>query len=87
MGFGAAAKREKVAPVLLMGIAAAGDDAAAKLAADAGIDALIVTGAKGVKKADLDNSLKFITMIVFRVQTKILGIYSPIPTTWGSIRI
>jgi hypothetical protein len=58
LGFGAAAKREKVAPVLLMGIAAAGDDAAAKLAADAGIDALIVTGAKGVKKADLDKSVK-----------------------------
>jgi len=58
LGFGAAAKREKVAPILLLGIAAAGDEASIKLAVDAGIDALIVAGGKGVKKADIAKSVK-----------------------------
>ena len=58
LGFGAAAKREKVAPLLLLGIAAAGDEAPVKLAVDAGIDALIVAGGKGVKKADIAKSVK-----------------------------
>ena len=64
LGFGAAAKREKVAPILLLGIAAGGDEASVKLAVDAGIDALIVAGGKGVKgvkgvkKADIAKSVK-----------------------------
>jgi hypothetical protein len=61
LGFGAATKREKVAPILLVGIAAAGDDAAIKLAADTGIDALVIAGATGVatgvRKADLNKSV------------------------------
>lgn len=58
LGFGAAAKREKVAPMLLLGAVEAGDEAQAKLAAEAGLDGAIVRGAKPAKKADVMRSLK-----------------------------
>lgn len=56
LGFGAA-KREKIAPMLLIGAVASGDDAQAKLAAEAGVDAVIVVGS-GATKAAIDKSVK-----------------------------
>jgi hypothetical protein len=58
LGFGGASKREKVAPMLLLGAIDAGDDAQAKLAVDAGLDAVIVAGRGVAKKADVDRSIK-----------------------------
>ena len=58
MGFGGAAKREKVAPMLLLGAVEPGNDAEAKLAIDAGLDGAIVAGRNGAKKADMDKSVK-----------------------------
>jgi hypothetical protein len=58
LGFGGAAKRETVAPVLLLGVIDAGDDAQAKLANDVGLDAVIVAGRGTAKKADVDKSIK-----------------------------
>ncbi len=56
IGF-AAAKREKVAPILLIGAIAPGDDAQAKLAADANVDAVIVVG-RGATKTAIDKAIK-----------------------------
>ena len=67
MGFGGSAKREKVAPILLLGTADAGDDALATLAVDAGIDGLIVSVAKSTKKADVDKSVKAAKVLVVGV--------------------
>jgi hypothetical protein len=58
LGFGAAAKREKVAPMLLIGAIDAGDDAQAKLAIDAGLDAVIVARQSTVKKSAINSSIK-----------------------------
>lgn len=58
LGFGGAAKRETVAPMLLLGAADAGDDAQAKLAVEADVDAVIVSGRGSAKKADIDKSIK-----------------------------
>lgn len=58
LGFGGAAKREKVAPMLLLGAVDAGDDAQAKLAIDTGVDAVIVSARGAAKKADVDKSIK-----------------------------
>jgi hypothetical protein len=52
LGFGSAAQEEQVAPVLLLGVVDAGDEAAAKLAAEARVDAVLVR-AEDAKKADL----------------------------------
>lgn len=57
LGFGAASKREKVAPMLLIGVVAAGDDAQAKLVRDASLDAAIVLG-RGSTKVNVDKSAK-----------------------------
>ena len=58
LGFGGAAKREKVAPMLLLGAIDAGNVAQAKLAVDAGIDAVIVASRGTAKKADVGKSIK-----------------------------
>jgi hypothetical protein len=58
LGFGGAAKREKVAPMLLIGAIEAGNDAQAKLAVDVGVDAVIVAARGAAKKADVDKSVK-----------------------------
>ena len=58
LGFGGAAKREKVAPMLLLGAIDAGDDAQAKLAIDAGVDGVIVAKRGATKKADVNKSIK-----------------------------
>lgn len=61
LGFGAAAKREKVAPILLIGAVDAGDAAQAKLALDAGIDGVIV---KDAAVSAVDMSIKGVKGIV-----------------------
>jgi hypothetical protein len=58
LGFGGAARREKVAPMLLVGVIDVGDDTQAKLAVDAGLDAVIVNGKKAAKQADLNKTIK-----------------------------
>ncbi|MDA1036622.1 MAG: hypothetical protein O3B65_07065, partial [Chloroflexi bacterium] len=65
LGFGAA-KREKVAPMLLIGAIAPGDDAQAKLASDSALDAVIVTG-QGATKANVDKSVKAATGLTIGV--------------------
>jgi hypothetical protein len=56
LGFGVA-KREKIAPMLLIGAIASGDGVQAKLATDADVDAVIVVG-KGATKAAIDKTVK-----------------------------
>ena len=56
IGFGAA-KREKVAPMLLIGTITPGDNAQAKLATIVGVDAVIVT-ANGSAKTAISKSIK-----------------------------
>jgi len=58
LGFGGAAKREKVAPLLLLGVIDAGEVAQAKLAIDVGVDAVIVAKRQTAKKTDVDKSIK-----------------------------
>ena len=58
MGFGTAAKREKIAPVLLLGGVAAGSEAEAKSVTDAALDAALVNADASTKKVDLDRSAK-----------------------------
>jgi hypothetical protein len=58
LGFGAAAKREKVAPMLLIGAIDAGDSPQAKLAIDAGLDAVIIAGKATAKKSAIQGSIK-----------------------------
>ena len=58
MGFGGGAKREKVAPILLLGTVAAGNDAQAKLVGEAELDGVIVLGRESAKKTDIDKTVK-----------------------------
>jgi hypothetical protein len=58
LGFGRAAARDKIAPMLLVGIVDPGDEAQTKLVAECVIDAAIVLGAKPAKKADVDRTVK-----------------------------
>lgn len=60
LGFGGAAKREKVAPMLLLGTIEAGDAAQAKVAVDAALDGVIVLAHKPAKKADVDKTVKLL---------------------------
>ena len=55
LGFGGGARREKVAPMLLLGAVQAGNDADAKLVAEADLDGAIVIAGKA---ADIDKSAK-----------------------------
>ena len=57
LGFASAVKREKIAPMLLLGALAAGDAAGAKLASDGVLDGAIVVGTGGANKADVDRSV------------------------------
>jgi hypothetical protein len=58
LGFGGAAKRQKVAPILLLGAVTAGDDAQAKLAVEGGVDGAIVVARNGQKQTDVQKSMK-----------------------------
>lgn len=58
LGFGGAAKREKVAPMLLLGAVQAGNEAEAKLVSEAGLDGAIVLTANGGKSADAAKTIK-----------------------------
>ncbi|MBM3940321.1 MAG: hypothetical protein FJ318_05430 [SAR202 cluster bacterium] len=57
-GFGAAAKREKIPPMLLLGAVALGSDADARKAAEAGLDGAVVAAKGAGKKADAEKSAK-----------------------------
>ena len=57
LGFTSTVKREKTAPMLLLGALAAGDAEAAKLAVDGSLDGVIVVGTGEAKKADIDRSV------------------------------
>ena len=67
LGFASAAKREKIAPMLLLGAVAAGDAAQAKLASDGALDGAIVVGTGGAKKADVDRSVAALAGMTFGV--------------------
>ena len=67
LGFASAAKREKIAPMLLLGALAAGDDAGAKLAVDGALDGAIVVGTGGAKKADVDRSVTALDGVTFGI--------------------
>ena len=58
IGFANAAKREKIAPMLLLGAIEAGNAAQAKLALDGSLDGAIVVGTGRAKKADVERSVK-----------------------------
>ena len=58
MGFGIGAKREKIAPILLLGTVAAGNDAQVKLVGEAELDGAIVLGRESAKKTDIDKTVK-----------------------------
>ena len=66
LGFGGAARREKVAPMLLMGAVQVGDDAALKLYGEARLDGAIVLGG-AAKKAEVAKSGKALGEAVFGV--------------------
>jgi hypothetical protein len=57
LGFGAGARREKIAPVLLIGVVEPGNDAQAKLAVESGLDAVIV-GAGQANGSAIDKAVK-----------------------------
>ena len=67
LGFASAAKREKIAPMLLLGAVAAGDAKQAKLASDGALDGAIVVGTGGAKKADVDKSVAALAGVTFGV--------------------
>ncbi|MCH7481566.1 MAG: hypothetical protein IIC31_01840 [Chloroflexi bacterium] len=56
LGFAQMVKREKIAPMLLLGALAAGDAEGANLAADGALDGTIVVGTGGADKAGVDRS-------------------------------
>ena len=66
IGFGSV-RREKVAPLLLLGAVEAGNDAQAKLVAAAELDGAIVLGTKGAKATDVDKSVKALKGVTFGV--------------------
>lgn len=69
LGFGGAAKRESVAPVLLLGAVAAGDAAQAEVVAASGIDGALIAGAGSAKKAALGRTVKALGEMLFGVWT------------------
>lgn len=69
LGFGGAAKREAIAPVLLLGAVAAGDAAQAKVVAASEIDGALIAGAGSAKKAALTRSVKALGETLFGVWT------------------
>ena len=67
LGFASAVKREKIAPMLLLGALAAGDAAGAKLAVDGALDGTIVVGTGGANKADVEQSVAALKGVTFGV--------------------
>ena len=67
LGFTSAVKREKIAPMLLLGALAAGDAAGAKLAVDGALDGTIVVGTGGANKADVERSVAALKAVTFGV--------------------
>ena len=67
LGFGSSSKREKIAPLLLLGAVDAGDAAQAKTVAASGIDGAIVLGTGSAKKADITKSVKALQGLTFGV--------------------
>lgn len=67
LGFGGAAKRERIAPILILGGVAAGDAAQAKAVVDAGLDGAIVAAGKTAKNTDVDKSAKALKGVTFGV--------------------
>ena len=69
LGFGGAAKRESIAPLLLLGAVAAGDAAQAGVVTASEIDGALLTGAGSAKKAALNSSVKALGKTLFGVWT------------------
>ena len=67
LGFTSAAKREKIAPMLLLGAVAAGDAAQAKLASGGALDGAIVVATGGAKTADVDRSAAALAGMTFGI--------------------
>lgn len=67
LGFGGAAKRERIAPLLLLGAVTAGDAKQAKTVIAAGLDGAIIVGTSPAKKVDIDKSAKAFKGITFGV--------------------
>ena len=71
LGFASSAKREKIAPMLLLGAVAAGNAEQAKLASSSAeggaLDGAIVVGTGGAKKADVDQSTAALAGVTFGV--------------------
>ena len=55
LGFASTVKREKVSPLLLIGIAAAGDPQEARLVAEAGLDAALITADGALSKSKMES--------------------------------
>ena len=69
LGFGGAAKRKSIAPLLLLGVVAAGDAAQAEAVAASEIDGALIAGAGSAKKAALNSSTKALGETLFGVWT------------------
>ena len=69
LGFGGAAKRESIAPLLLLGAVAAGDAAQAGVVTASEIDGALIAGAGSAKKAALNSSAKALGETLFGVWT------------------
>ncbi len=69
LGFGGAAKRESIAPVLLLGTVAAGDAEQAAVVTASEIDGALIAGAGSAKKAELSRSAKALGETLFGVWT------------------
>ncbi len=67
LGFGGAARREKIAPLLLMGAVHAGNESEAKLVAEAGLDAVIVIARDGAGPGDVKKSAGALGGLTFGV--------------------
>lgn len=70
LGFGGAAKRESVAPMLLLAAVDAGDAAQAKAAAASGVDAALIKAAGAKEKAAVEKSAKALAETTFGVWTE-----------------
>lgn len=69
LGFGGAARRERTAPLLLLGAVTAGDASQAKAVLDAELDGAIVIGAKPARKAAVQKSAQALGGMTFGVWT------------------
>ena len=69
LGFGGAVRRERTAPLLLLGAVEAGDAAQAKAVLGAELDGALVIGTKPARKADVHKSTKALSGTTFGVWT------------------